>query len=113
MMKKTNTWTLCRRSALARIIGRIRIIDAPVVPRKLALTAPKASSAVLVFGVPIRLPTIRMPPATTNSEKIRMMNGRYSSSAVCASACAVAPGPTRTVAGTRNASAQNSATLSK
>ncbi len=82
-------------------------------PRKLAFTAPKASSAVLVFGVPIRLPTIRMPPATTNSENSRMMNGMYSSNTVCRSACAAAPGPSRAAAGRRKASVQNRATLSK
>ena len=36
-MKKTMTWALWARPALARISGRIRIIAAPVVPTKLAI----------------------------------------------------------------------------
>ncbi len=47
--------------------GRISIIDAPVVPNRLADSAPKARIAVLVAGVPTRLPLTLMPPATTNS----------------------------------------------
>ena len=44
-----------RRSALARINGRIRIIAAPVVPTRLAMAAPKARMPVLVAGVPRRV----------------------------------------------------------
>ncbi len=51
-MKNTTTWTLLKRSALARSSGRIRIIAAPVVPTTLAITVPKARIAVLTSGVP-------------------------------------------------------------
>ena len=51
-------------------------MEAPVVPRKLADNVPKARIAVLVAGVPTRLPLTRMPPATTNSANSRMMKGR-------------------------------------
>ncbi len=54
-IKNTNTWTLCRRSSLARIIGRISTIEAPVVPTKLADKVPTASIAVLVPGVPTKI----------------------------------------------------------
>ena len=44
-----------RASSLARISGRIRIIAAPVVPTTLASTAPRASIAVLIHGVPCEI----------------------------------------------------------
>ena len=49
-MKNTSTCTLCRRLSLARINGRTSTIAAPVVPIRLARTAPSASSATLVPG---------------------------------------------------------------
>ena len=55
--------------------GRISTMEAPVVPRKLAVSVPKARIAVLVAGVPTRLPLTRMPPATTNSANSRRMKG--------------------------------------
>ena len=64
-MKKTTTWTLCSRAALARMSGRIRIMAAPVVPTTLAITVPKASIAVLMSGVPRNSPVTKIPPATT------------------------------------------------
>ncbi len=47
-MKKTKTCALCLRLSLARSIGRIITIDAPVVPMKLASSAPSASIAVFM-----------------------------------------------------------------
>ncbi len=44
-MKNTTTCTLCARLSLARISGRISSIEAPVVPIKLASTAPIARIA--------------------------------------------------------------------
>ena len=44
-MKNTTTWALWRRLSLARISGRISSMDAPVVPMKLASTAPIARMA--------------------------------------------------------------------
>ena len=81
-MKKTTTWTLCLRSSLARMTGRIMIIAAPVVPMTLAIKAPMASSTVLVIGEPCRLPLITMPPATVNSASSSRMKGMYSCSTV-------------------------------
>ena len=39
-------------------------IAAPVVPTMLAINVPSASTAVLINGVPGKLPVTRMPPAT-------------------------------------------------
>ena len=74
-MKNTNTWILCRRSSLARIMGRISSIDAPVVPIQPASTVPIASSAVFIEGEPCRLPLIWMPPVTVNSAVSSTMKG--------------------------------------
>ena len=60
-MKKTNICALYRRSWFALIVGRIRSIDAPVVPKRFADSVPKARIAVLVAGVPTRLPLTRIP----------------------------------------------------
>ena len=80
-MKKTTTWTLCWRHALARSSGRISSIDAPVVPIQLAITVPTARSAVLTERrARASWPANWMPPATVNSASSRMMNGMYSSS---------------------------------
>jgi hypothetical protein len=51
-MKKTTTCADRCRDLFARSSGRMSSIDAPVVPTKLAITAPKASSPVLTSGVP-------------------------------------------------------------
>ncbi len=51
-MKKTTMWTLRCRLSLARSSGRISSIDAPVVPMKLASSAPMPRNAVLTSGVP-------------------------------------------------------------
>ena len=44
-IKKTTTWVLKPRTLLARMSGRIRIIEAPVVPMRLAIAAPSARMA--------------------------------------------------------------------
>ena len=63
-MKKTKTCALWRRLSLARISGRIISIEAPVVPMKLASTAPITISSALKPGLPWKLPRMWMPPAT-------------------------------------------------
>ena len=73
-MKNTITWTLCRRSSLARMIGRIITMDAPVVPMRLASTVPIASRTVLAPGAPWMLPRTRMPPATVNRASSRALH---------------------------------------
>lgn len=55
-MKNTTTCTWCLRLSLARSSGRISSIEAPVVPMKLASTAPIARMAVFSPGDPLRLP---------------------------------------------------------
>ena len=55
-MKNTTTWALKRRPSLARMSGRIRIIEAPVVPMTLAIAAPKARIALLTSGEPLSEP---------------------------------------------------------
>ena len=55
-MKNTITCATCLRLSLARISGRIISIDAPVVPMKLASTAPIAISVAFSSGLPCRLP---------------------------------------------------------
>ena len=55
-MKKTTTWALRLRAALARSSGRMSSIEAPVVPMKLASTAPMAEQAGVEPGVPASVP---------------------------------------------------------
>src|SRR5262249_44557053 len=74
--KNKKTGTLKGRAWVALITRRIKTIEAPVVPRRLADKVPKVSSAELVAGVPTRLPLTLMPPATTNRVNRRMMKGR-------------------------------------
>ena len=64
-MKNTTTWTLFSRAALARNNGRIRIMAAPVVPTTLAIKVPNVSNSALTNGVPRKVPSSRIPPATT------------------------------------------------
>ncbi|MDT4881332.1 hypothetical protein FQZ97_1171840 [compost metagenome] len=90
-MKNTTTCARFARLSLARISGRISSIEAPVVPMKLASTAPMARMAVLSPGAPCRLPRMWMPPATVNSAVSRMMKGMYSSTSAC-TVCAPASG---------------------
>ena len=110
-MKNTTTWAACLRLSLARISGRIISIDAPVVPMKLASTAPIARMPAFSPGLPCKLPRTKMPPAMLNSAVNRMMNGMYSPTAACASPAAAAPGPKAIANGTKNAKVQPAATL--
>ena len=64
-MKKTTVWVTRVRSRLVWSSGRIRSIEAPVVPRNDARRDPTARNAVLVSGVASRSPVRRMPPAIT------------------------------------------------
>jgi len=63
-MKKMKTCALCLRLALARSIGRIISIDAPVVPIHDASAVPTTSISVLSAGVPTSVPRSRIPPET-------------------------------------------------
>ena len=77
-IKKTIVCTLCCRFALARIIGLINNIAAPVVPIQLAKNVPTNISAKLVMGLPTREPVKRTPPEIVNNANRRIMNGMYS-----------------------------------
>ncbi len=57
-MKKTTICALALRGLLARNSGRINNTEAPVVPIKLAITAPIPMIAVLERGVPLSEPLI-------------------------------------------------------
>ena len=64
-MKKITVWVMCVRWRLVWRTGRIRSIDAPVVPRNEARTVPAARKVVFTRGVASRSPLKRMPPAIT------------------------------------------------
>ncbi len=76
-MKKT-TWNALIRTLFIRIHGRISTIEAPVVPMKLAATAPTARKTTFASGVAPPLTLRWIPPATTKREPIRAMNEMYS-----------------------------------
>jgi hypothetical protein len=73
---------LKRRSSLARIIGRIMIIEAPVVPTT-AGEHRADDQQDRVRRRAVQLPETRCRPPIVNSANSRMMKGRYSSS-MCA-----------------------------
>ena len=74
-IKKTTRWTLFFRYSFARIRGRMRSIDAPVVPTHEAIAVPISNKSVLTIGVPRNVPRTRIPPATVNNPHNRMMKG--------------------------------------
>ena len=77
-MKKTKTCVRCFRSPLARDQRADRRHGGTVVPSRLAANVPRPRRARLVLGVPMRLPEMRIPPATTKSASSSTMKGRYS-----------------------------------
>ena len=79
-MKKITMCDFRRRLLLARSSGRISNTAAPVVPSRLARTAPRPSMPVFTSGVPASDPRMWMPPAITNSAAMTMMNAAYSPS---------------------------------
>ena len=105
-MKNTITCALCTRLSLARISGRSINMDAPVVPMKLASTAPMIKIPALSAGVPCRLPRIWMPPATVNSAVNKTMKGMYSASRAWTRLTPAAAPPKLTAKGIKNARAQ-------
>jgi predicted secreted protein len=60
---------------LARINGRIKSTDAPVVPMMLASTAPINNINALKYVVPTKVPRIIIPPEIVNSPHKRTING--------------------------------------
>ena len=77
-MKKMTVCLTCFRSRLVSNSGRINSIAAPVVPMKLARTAPAARNAQFTKGWAGRSPSIRMPPLIVYKLNRRTMNGMYS-----------------------------------
>ncbi len=78
-MKKITMWVRWTREAFARSSGRMSRTEAPVVPIRLASTAPTRRTKVLRSGVPEREPPMWMPPVTMNSDPRRHMKAMYSS----------------------------------
>ena len=61
-IKKTTVCTVCCRHLFARKIGRIRSMEAPVVPIQDASTVPINIKRVFIWGVPDNRPLILIPP---------------------------------------------------
>ena len=59
--------------------GRIRSIEAPVVPKRLAMTAPKSRRMQLARGVAFRDTWMTMPPEMMYSAPSNTMKLTYSS----------------------------------
>ncbi len=73
-MKKTTVWATCLRSRFVWSSGRMRSIEAPVVPMNDASSAPRPRNAAFVRGVASRSPSMKMPPEITNSPPRSTMN---------------------------------------
>ena len=73
-MKKITVWATCFLSRFVCSRGRMRSIEAPVVPTKEARSAPRPRNAALVRGVASRSPSRRIPPEITKSPPSRTMN---------------------------------------
>ncbi len=112
-MKNTTMCALCLRLSLARIKGRIISMEAPVVPMKLASTAPMSNKPALSAGLPWRLPRMKIPPATVNSAVSRMMKGMYSATNACTRLIPATEDPNITAKGIKNARVQAADTLPK
>ena len=74
-MKKTTVCRTCSRSRLVWSKGRIRTIEAPVVPIRLAANAPTARTPVLTAGRARRSPLSWSPPEITYRLASSTMNG--------------------------------------
>ena len=77
-MKKTTVWATRRLSRLVSSSGRISSMAAPVVPTRLASTAPTARKMALVRGRAGRSPAMRMPPLIVYRLNSSRMKGTYS-----------------------------------
>ena len=74
-IKNTIVCTLCLRHALERKIGRIKSIDAPVVPIHEANKAPMNNMIVFTIGEPFKVPRTKMPPDIVKSAQSKIING--------------------------------------
>ena len=66
------------RYLFMRSQGRINSMEAPVVPKRFARTAPMNRKTTFAIGVASPFTLIWMPPETTNSEPIKTMKLAYS-----------------------------------
>jgi len=73
--EKNDRMNLARLNSIARISGRIKMIEAPVVPTILDRIAPIARISMLKSGVPRKAPLTMIPLVMTNSANNRTMNG--------------------------------------
>ena len=76
-IKKT-MWKEVMRYLFMRIHGRIKIIEAPVVPKRLANTAPTARKTQFTSGVASPFTLMWIPPETMYKELIRTIKLTYS-----------------------------------
>ena len=74
------------RPLFTRIKGRIRSMEAPVVPIIFAITAPMSRMAELTPGVPFLSTFIMIPPEATNKPVNNAINWTYSNVA-CIGPC--------------------------
>ena len=75
--------------------GRIRSMEAPVVPIRFEITDPTKSRMVLALGVPAKSVLMRIVPLATNSEARSAMNEKYSSAAWTMAIGTTSPGDRR------------------
>ena len=77
-IKKTIVCTLYLRHLFALIIGRIKRMEAPVVPIHDAKAVPNKIKQEFNFGVPTKFPFICIPPDIVNKENNKIIKGKYS-----------------------------------
>ena len=113
-MKKTTTCATCLRLSLARISGRISSIDAPVVPMKLASTAPMAMKRDVQRRAAVQV-AAHVDAAGRREQRDQQDDERHVfGDAACGPARAPRPpAPNASANGSRKASAQPSAILPK
>jgi len=73
-MKNTTVCATWRRSSLVESSGRMRRMEAPVVPMSEARTAPTARKAAFTLGRASTSPVTTMPPEITNRLPSSAMN---------------------------------------
>ena len=93
--------------------GRIISIAAPVVPMMEANAVPMASSAVLSFAEPCKLPHTRMPPEMVYKASSSRIKGMYSPMSAWAITCRLWFAPNVSVNGIKNSSVQPRVILPK
>ena len=89
-----NSYGVVLVQATLTVAAGISTIAAPVVPMKLARTAPMSRKTELFAGVAARSPEMRMPPAIVKRLKSKIIKGMYSARSVSFQRCSkVGPTP--------------------